>query len=166
MFTQMINRALTAFLFLFALSYQQLASASGKSPLEAFPAAADGMVRYVITLADKARGEEDNFKVELLAGKTVLTDDVNSYRLALSIEPHDLKGWGYTYYEVTGSGEMMGTLMAVPEGTPRVERFVTGNPLLVRYNSRLPVVVYAPAGVEVRYRLWQAEDRFSAATAK
>jgi ecotin len=27
----------------------------------------------------------------------------------------------------------------------------------VRYNSKLPVVVYVPEGLEVRYRLWKAE---------
>ena len=27
---------------------------------------------------------------------------------------------------------------------------------LLRYNSRLPIVVYVPEGVEVRYRLWSA----------
>jgi ecotin len=27
----------------------------------------------------------------------------------------------------------------------------------VRYNSRLPLVVYVPEGLEVRYRLWKAE---------
>jgi serine protease inhibitor ecotin len=27
----------------------------------------------------------------------------------------------------------------------------------IRYNTRLPVVVYAPEGVEVRYRIWSAE---------
>jgi serine protease inhibitor ecotin len=26
----------------------------------------------------------------------------------------------------------------------------------IRYNSRLPVVVYAPEGAEVRYRIWSA----------
>jgi ecotin len=37
-----------------------------------------------------------------------------------------------------------------------VNRFITlgGEPYLIRYNSRLPVVVYAPEGVEVRYRIW------------
>jgi ecotin len=28
---------------------------------------------------------------------------------------------------------------------------------LIRYNSRLPVVVYVPEGVEVRYRIWRAD---------
>jgi len=144
----------------------QSASGSGKSPLDAFPAPADGMVRYVIVLGEKARGEEDRFKVELIAGKTIVTDGVNSYRLGIHIEPRNLKGWGYTYYEVTGSGNTMSTLMAPPEGTPHVEQFVTGKPLLVRYNSRLPIVVYAPNGYQVRYRIWQTDDTFTDASAK
>jgi ecotin len=39
-----------------------------------------------------------------------------------------------------------------------VARFITrgGAPYIIRYNSRLPVVVYVPAGVEVRYRIWTA----------
>ena len=54
---------------------------------------------------------------------------------------------------------MGGTLMAVDPNAPKVSRFVTlaGEPYLIRYNSRLPVVVYVPEGVEVRYRIWRAE---------
>ena len=49
--------------------------------------------------------------------------------------------------------------MAVDPNTPQVDRFVTlgGEPKLLRYNSRLPIVVYVPSGVEVRYRLWRAD---------
>ena len=38
------------------------------------------------------------------------------------------------------------------------EAFVRGGgePALIRYNSRLPLVVYAPTDVEVRYRIWSA----------
>jgi hypothetical protein len=40
----------------------------------------------------------------------------------------------------------------------KVNRFITlgSKPYLIRYNSRLPIVVYVPEGVEVRYRLWTA----------
>ncbi len=53
---------------------------------------------------------------------------------------------------------MAGTLMAVDPKAPKVSRFVglAGDPYLVRYNSRLPIVVYVPEGVEVRYRVWTA----------
>jgi len=39
-----------------------------------------------------------------------------------------------------------------------VTRFITigGDPYIIRYNSRLPIVVYVPEGVEVRYRIWTA----------
>jgi ecotin len=55
---------------------------------------------------------------------------------------------------------MAGTQMPVDPNAPQVRRFITlgGEPDLIRYNSRLPVVVYAPEGVEVRYRIWTAES--------
>jgi len=107
-------------------------------------------------LQHKERGEEDNFQVEIIVGKEMLTDGVNRVRLGNIIEPRPLPGWGYTYYEVTGSPATMSTMMAPPPGAPMVTTFVTATPLLVRYNSRLPIVVYVPTGYAVRYRIWQA----------
>ena len=34
-----------------------------------------------------------------------------------------------------------------------------GEPELMRYNSRLPLVIYVPQGVEVRYRIWRGDDK-------
>jgi ecotin len=124
--------------------------------LKAFPPAKEGMERFIIVLQHKERGEEDNFQVEIIVGKEMLTDGVNVVRLGNTIEPHPVPGWGYTYYEVTGSSATTSTMMAPPPGAPMVKAFVTATPLLVRYNSRLPIVVYVPTGYEVRYRIWQA----------
>jgi ecotin len=124
--------------------------------LKAFPPAKDGMERFVIVLPPKERGEEDDFRVEIIVGKEMLTDGVNRVRLGNTIEPRPLPGWGYTYYKVIGSSASMSTMMAPPPGAPIVKTFVTGTPLLVRYNSRLPIVVYVPTGYEVRYRIWLA----------
>ena len=68
-------------------------------------------------------------------------------------------GWGFTRYVVSELGPMAGTRMAVDPNAQKVERFIRlgGEPYLIRYNSRLPVVVYVPEGVEVRYRVWRAE---------
>jgi len=126
------------------------------SELKAFPDANEGMERLVIVLPHKERGEEDGFKVELTPGKIMLTDGVNLMRLGSSITSRSLKGWGYTFYEVTGSDVAMSTMMAAPEGGQKIERFVSGTPLLIPYNSRLPIVVYVPKGYEVRYRIWSA----------
>ena len=127
--------------------------------LEPFPEAADGMIRYVIVLPEMPRPEE-NYSVELVAGRTILTDGVNRVRMDTTLLPKPLEGWGYTYYEMTGDGRVASTLMAVPEGTPPVEAFVGGSPLTVRYNSRLPLVIYAPEGFEIRYRIWAAAEDY------
>lgn len=124
--------------------------------LKAFPKAKNGMDRLVIELPSKTRAEEGAFKVELIPGKHMMTDGVNLTRLGTDIKACPLKGWGYTYYEVTGSGQTMSTLMAVPEGAEKVNQFVQGESILVRYNSRLPIVIYVPKGYDVRYRIWTA----------
>lgn len=141
-------------------------SCAGHGQLKAFPEASEGMERFVIVLPEKAKDEEDASMVELMAGKMMMTDGVNLVRLGSSIEPRPLEGWGYTYYEVTGSSAMMSTMMAPPEGAPQVEAFVMGTPLKVRYNSKLPIVVYAPEGYEVRYRIWAASETVSTADKK
>jgi ecotin len=126
--------------------------------LKAFPPAKEGMERFVIVLPQKERGQEDAFQVKISVGKDMLTDGVNLVRLGNTIEPRPLPGRGYTYYEVTGSSETLSTMMAPPTGAPMVKTFVTASPLHVRYNSRLPIVVYVPTGYEVRYRIWQAPE--------
>jgi ecotin len=122
----------------------------------AFPPAKKGMVRYVLQLPKQ--DDESAFKVELIAGKTVLVDEKNKYFFGGKIEEETIKGWGFPCYNVSKLGPMAGTLMAIDPDAPKVSRFITlgGEPYLIRYNSRLPVVVYAPEGVEVRYRVWGA----------
>ena len=129
--------------------------------LKAFPTAKVGMERFVIYLPHKERGEEDAFKVELLPGKMMMTDGVNRVRFGTRIESRPLKGWGYTFYEVTGKDIGMSTMMGVPPGTQSMKTFVAGQPLTIRYNSRLPIVIYAPKGQVVKYRIWKAVDLFS-----
>lgn len=138
-------------------------STEAPSELKAFPAAKDSQERFVIVLAEKARGEEDAFKVEIIVGQEMLTDGVNQVRLANTIESSTVEGWGYPYYEVTGPAKAMSTQMAPAEGSPEVRTFVTAPPLVIPYNSRLPVVVYVPKGFEVRYRIWTASDTTSKA---
>ena len=126
--------------------------------LKAFSEAKDGQERFVIVLPEKSRDEEGAFEVELIPGKVMMTDGVNIVRHGSTVESRPLKGWGYTFYEVTGKDLAMSTLMAAPPGSKQVEKFVAGQSLKIRYNSRLPVVVYAPKGYEVRYRIWTAGE--------
>lgn len=141
----------------FALTFLLAAScASAADDLKAFPPAEEGIVRYVLPLPVQA--DESAFQVELIVGKTVLTDSQNRYFFTGRIEAETIQGWGYTRYVVAEIGPMAGTLMAIDPDAAKQERFIAlgGAPYLVRYNSRLPVVIYVPEGVEVRYRVWSA----------
>ncbi|MCR9116833.1 MAG: ecotin family protein [bacterium] len=126
--------------------------------LKAFPAAEEGMARHVIRLPHKERGEENDFQVEIIVGKKMLTDGVNRLMIGGRIEAKPLKGWGFTFYQVEKFGAAASTLIGVPPGTPQVEKFVSVPPLMIRYNSRVPIVVYVPTEGEVRYRIWKAGE--------
>ena len=132
-------------------------NAADHPQLKAFPAAEQGKERIVIVLPHKERGEGDSFKVELIPGKMMMVDGVNRVRLGTSIVSKPLKGWGYTYYETAGRDMAMSTLIAAPGGKKK-KAFVQGKSITIRYNSRLPIVIYVNKGQEVRYRIWEAKE--------
>ena len=130
--------------------------------LQAFPPAEAGQVRYVLQVP--LQEDESAFQVQLVAGKTVKADQHNRYFFGGQIQEETIPGWGFPRFVVSALGPMAGTLMAVDPNAPKVERFITlgGEPFLIRYNSRLPIVVYAPEGVDVRYRIWSAGQELKA----
>lgn len=144
-----------------ALSCLAAFSAAGQTEaernLKAFPPADQGMTRHVLMLPPAE--QVDSLRVELQIGKTVKTDAANRYFFGGSLQAVNIKGWGFTRYVVSDLGPMGGTLMAVDPELPKVDRFITlgGEPHLMRYNSRLPMVIYLPKGAEVRHRIWHAD---------
>jgi ecotin len=139
------------------LSLAVLSSASAADNMKAFAPAQEGMVRYVLQLPKQE--DESAFRVELMVGQTVKVDGVNQYFFTGEIKEETIEGWGFPRYLMNKLGPMAGTRIGVDPDAPKVDRFITlaGEPYLIRYNSRLPVVVYVPDGVEVRYRIWSAE---------
>jgi ecotin len=124
--------------------------------MKAFPPAEEGMIRHVIRLPKQK--DETAFKVELIIGKIVRTDAKNRYFFGGTLETENIPGWGFDRYILRKLGPLAGTLMAVDPDVPQVERFISiGGETILPYNSRLPLVVYVPAGIEVRYRRWRAE---------
>jgi ecotin len=146
---------LVAFLVLFC----QVATSRAADNMKAFPPADAGMVRYVLQLPEQ--DDESAVQVELLVGRTVQLDEQNRYFFGGQLERQVIEGWGFPRYVVEKLGPMAGTLMAVDPNSPKVDRFITlgGEPYLIRYNSRLPVVVYVPEDAEVRYRIWRADPK-------
>lgn len=155
-----MNRLKKLHLLPLALTLACTAIAEASDNLQAFPAAEQGMVRHVLELPQKEN--ESTLKVELIVGKTQLLDPQNNYFYTGAIEAKTVQGWGFTSYEVRSLGSMAGTMMAIDPSQEKVARFiaVSGSPYLVRYNSRLPIVIYLPEDAEVKYRIWSATPDF------
>lgn len=128
----------------------------------AYPKPPEGMERKVVLLPHVERGADEALQVEILVGRVIETDGVNNYRFGGGIEERNIDGWGFTYYEVAGNLEnAASTRIGGP--TDPAPRFVPGPRKLVRYNSRLPLVVMVPAGCELRWRIWKAANDWETA---
>jgi ecotin len=125
--------------------------------LEPFPEARKGFIRFVIILEQKESDDiEKSYQVEIIPGKT-LQVDCNHHSLLGNIIEKDIEGWGYTYFEFNSDGQIISTKMACPDYILS-DKFIAGETKMIRYNSKLPVIVYVPKGFEVKYKIWQGNE--------
>ena len=130
--------------------------------LKPFPEADAGHQRLVFRVP--AVENEADRKVEVIVGQTMEVD-CNKTWFGADLEHRVAEGWGYPFYVVDKIGPAAVTLMACPPDSEMTDAFVSvrGEGFLLRYNSKLPVVVYVPNGFEVRYRIWSAGAETSSA---
>lgn len=122
--------------------------------LKPYPEAIDSLVRHVIFLEPQA--DESLFEIEIIAGKT-LKVDCNRHRLIGNFKEETVQGWGYNYYVFSTENHIASTMMMCPDGV-KTDKFISGESMSVRYNSRLPIVVYLPKDCELKYRIWTAGE--------
>lgn len=133
--------------------------------LTPYPSPPAGQSRWVIQLPGVLPPNPDpsispspaDWRVELIVGREMEVD-CNRHFLSGRIASETIQGWGYKVYRVGNVGPVGSTRMACPPGEPKRRVFVTmgTKPFVVPYNASLPIVVYAPQDLEVRWRLWKA----------
>ena len=143
-------------LFIPFLLVAACAAAMPEQDLEPWPSADAGETRYVIRLPELE--DESGRRVELRIGKD-LEIDCNRHWFGGKLERDVVAGWGYPMYRLVDVAGPASSMMACPEQEKRVA-FVAVNldDAFVRYNSKLPIVVYVPKGFVVRYRIWSADN--------
>jgi ecotin len=133
--------------------------------LKPYAAAESGYQRMVFRVP--ALDDETGSMVEVMVGK-MMEVDCNRIIMGGDLEQHTVEGWGYPYFKAVIVPHHGSTMMACPPDFVNTEKFIvaTGKGFNIRYNSKLPVVVYAPDGYEVRYRIWSASEEISHAQAQ
>lgn len=135
------------------------------SDVAPYPAPGKNETRHVIWL-DK-QSNEDNFKVEIIATKKGMRD-CNNVFFGAKLNEVTLKGWGYTYFKVDSVSDGASTLMGCPDS----KKYLADLPVnlsgdsIQRYNSKLPIVVYTPKEIEIKYRIWEGKAIKNAVVSK
>jgi len=126
-----------------------------KTDVSIYPKPEKGFKQMIIEVPHS--DNDSNKKIEFVIGKWMEVDTCNKHSLLGSIEEKELKGWGYGYYEFNTDGGVISTRMACLENSV-TRKFVSSQPKTVRYNGKLPIVIYVPEGYDVQFKIFKAED--------
>lgn len=162
-------RLYTALVSVFITNLAFAATPSAASPAQKlkdvapYPAVNKESNRNVIWL--KNQTDESQYKVEIVATKSGLKD-CNNVSYNASFNEETLEGWGYNYYRVESIQGPVSTQMAC-NNKQKVKANLPvhlGEKNVLRYNSKLPLVIYAPKDIDISYRIWQAAKTTQKAT--
>lgn len=134
--------------------------------LSNYPQAPKGERRWVIQLPGLLPPTHDpvlspdsrEWRVQLVIGQ-MADVDCNQTSFSARLRPWRVSDAAPLVFRVDNVGPLVSTRMACPSGQARRKAFVpmAGKPYVVPYNASRPIVVIAPAELQVRWRLWKAE---------
>jgi ecotin len=147
-----IITALTTILFASNAIAQKQPKKFEKLDISIYPKTKQDSKRIIIQLPIEKN--EDNLKIELFVGIEKMAD-CNSHTLEGKSTKKNIDGGAYNYFIIESTGVSVSTKMACLDAPTR--KFVTMQPILTSYNSKLPIVLYVPQNIEVKYRIWRAD---------
>ncbi|XXT21226.1 ecotin family protein [Sorangium sp. So ce429] len=103
--------------------------------------------------------DEDRARVEISFSKLLEGSDCNRKWISGTIKEGTIEGWSYPYWEVNSGGEIRSTLMGCGNTPTKTER-VFGEREMIRYNSKLPLVIYVPEGLDAEFRTFTTPGGF------
>lgn len=150
----------TSSLIFFVGLYSSSVFAQDLVDIAPYPIAQLNETRNVIWL-NKFRNE-DNYKIEIIAFKKGMRDcNQTSYQTAF--KRNTIDGWGYSYFTISELDDNGPVSTMLP--CQRPEKFLadipvdlTGDESMWSYNSKLPIVVYAPKDITVKIKIWKFKD--------
>ncbi|WP_022829393.1 ecotin [Sphingobacterium paucimobilis] len=148
-------KTFTVLLGLLSLTTMTMAQSVLKQNTDIFPVPEKGYKKMIIEVPHSKN--DDNKKIEFNVGKWMEVDGCNHFSLQGTLEKKDLQGWGYDYYVFKTNGNVVSTQMGCPDA-PNRHLFVSAQPEMVRYNGRLPIVIYVPDEYEVQFKIYKAEE--------
>ena len=143
------------FVFLMLFSSSLLAQGVNRD-ITMFPSPEKGFKQIPIWLPVKEK--EENFKVEVFVGADQIVD-CNQYFMIGKLISKELPGWGYSFYHAETKSELAGTRMGCFEKRKQ-KKFIHLQPLLIEYNSRIPLVIYIPNNLKLKYKIFQSNGKF------
>ncbi len=131
---------------------------NSKKNLQIWPKAEKGYQRFIIQLSTLAN--EDAARIELIPQKKILVD-CNTILIHGNMQSKTIQGWGYNYYRLDSISLPASTLMACPNQTKQNKLIsISTNLPFIKYNSKLPIVIYVPKDINLSYRVWSASDLY------
>lgn len=144
----------------------QPSAAIPRLDLSGYPAPAAGERRWVIQLPGVLPPSHDpalasdprDWRVQLVVAQMAQVD-CNLFSFGARLRSWRPSPDGPEAYRVDNVSPLVSTRKACPAGQRPRQALVTmaGKPYVVPYNASRPIVVYAPAALELRWRLWKAE---------
>jgi ecotin len=102
---------------------------------------------------------ETLLKVEFYAVKSLEVDECNKHYLFGDFAVKTLEGYGYPYYVFNTNSQVISTKMGCGNDVKKVKNVSSGKTEIVRYMSILPIVIYSPKEIDIKYKIWKQDPK-------